>query len=117
MMFCFSLAQAGNSADAAAKLLLPIAGAIIAVILLGSVWMFLRKRLFGNDEVDTRSIFEELDHLREQGELTDQEYQTARRAMVDRASREMDAQRVRRAQMLADQKRGRGGSDSKIRRP
>ncbi len=72
------------------RLIVPIGGMIVVVVLAGVGLFLYRRSLFSsgpdNAREQTSSIFESLRIMRDCGELSEDEYQLARRRLVDRAS-------------------------------
>lgn len=68
------------------RVLLVIGLLIVSVVVLGLVVMHFRKRLFAKDQPDhtPASFMEEIARLRREGAISDDEYQTMRRRMVQK---------------------------------
>lgn len=66
------------------RLLMVIGGLIVAVIALGIVMLVVRRRLFAKDSAMSgdQSIMEQLRSMHKRGDLTEEEYDAARRTMA-----------------------------------
>lgn len=81
------LAQAG--ARGALNEMLPWLGALLVAALVGGALLFyLRHRLLGPDAADTpgRGFMEELRDLRDRGEISEDEFETARLSIIAKAT-------------------------------
>lgn len=65
------------------------AGVLLAIALVGGfVWMWLRRRLFAPDTAaNAGSIMEDLRRMRQEGKITEEEYDSIRKNMAARLAR------------------------------
>lgn len=89
------LAQAADAGQSArtTQLVVAIAALIAAVLLLGLIIMVMRKRLLARDNAADagRSFMEDLRHMRDRGDITQDEFDATRRRIIERAKKPPDA--------------------------
>jgi len=62
---------------------------VVVVVIAGIVLLVIRRRMFsdtGSAEMRAGGLMEQMRVLRDQGKLTDKEYQDARRSLIEKAS-------------------------------
>lgn len=83
-----TLADTGDGMAVAVPVLISVGVLIAAVLIAGAVLLLLRRRLLSQDRQDSSGmgLMEHLQSLRETGEMSQEEYDAARRALVARAT-------------------------------
>lgn len=81
-------ASAGSAGRDPTKLLIVIGLLIVMVLIFGLAVLQLRRKILAKDDSPSApaSILDELRSMRKRGEITEEEYQAARRKMIDKMS-------------------------------
>lgn len=89
MRHLLAIAQTQPPDTRTTHLVLAIAALIAAVMLLGLIIMVMRKRLLARDNAADagRSFMEDLRRMRDRGEITQDEFDSTRRRIIERARR------------------------------
>lgn len=86
----------GGSGGLPVQVLMWVGVLIVVAIVGGAVVMVLRRRMFdpSNDSSGAGSLLEDLRRMKREGEISDAEFEQAKRALTEKIARTLDAKRA-----------------------